>query len=377
MKIMKSLEEAEKLSKNENHNVYNREKFFDELELEKVDLDYNTIHSEILENIIINEDDSGISDLEIDNEEKPKSNFFQIKNIKEIIRKSVKELFPEFQGKDQTEFLIKKHIILNDNNKINDEKLNKDKIVQKPDDIKMNEKKNKKKIINFKKYNHNDDPYSNLNNYTSNYEIKTNPKKRLRDKHPLLKKFNFKALKKENIHKKVFRKFRKFILVFYNESKNHIFFEKNNLFWEKFTSNNLLPPMTIESKDGKVTEYKSFNSQYIVWLFEQEGINELFRLFIEKEKESIINDLISDYKLDNIKDKDIIVKLNQYLDFIPEIYSHKNIISLKEEETDEAELLKENYKDNLFNLIKAKENLGISKNNINLLDKKDYKEIPI
>ena len=369
MKIMKSLEEAEKLSKNENHNDYNREKFIDELELEKVDLDYNTIHSEILENIIINEDDSGISDLDIDNEEKPKSKIFQNKNIKEIIHKSVKELFPEFQGKDQTEFLIKKHIILNDN-KLNDEKV-------KPDEIKMNDKKNEKKIINFKKYNHNNDPYSNLNNYTSNYEIKTNPKKRLRDKLPLLKEFNFKVLKKENIHKKVFRKFRKFIIVLYNESKDHIFFEKNNLFWEKFTSKNLLPPMKIESKDGKVIEYKSFNSQYIIWLFEQEGSNELFRLFIEKEKESIINDLMSDYILDNIKDKDFIVKLRQYLDFIPEIYSHKNIISLKEEETDEAELLKKNYKDNLFNLIKAKENLGKSNYNINLLDKKDYKEIPL
>ena len=375
MKIMKSLEEAEKLSKNENHNDYNREKFIDELELEKVDLDYNTIHSEILENIIINEDDSGISDLDIDNnEEKPKSNFFQIKNIKEIIHKSVKEIFPEFQGKDQTEFFIKKHIILNDNNKLNDEKLNKNKIFQKPDDIKMNVKKNEKKIINFKKYNHNDDPYSNFNNYTSNYEIKTNPKKRQRDNHPLLKEFNFKVLKKENIHKKVFRKFRKFIIVLYNESKDHFFFQKNNSFWEKFTSNNFLPPMKIESKEGKVNEYKSFNSQYIMWLFEQEGIKESFRLFIKKEKESIINDLMSDYKLDNVNDKDIIVKLKQYLDFIPEIYSNKNTISLKEE----AELLEEkHHKDNLFNLIKTKENIGKSKNNINLLDKKDYKEIPI
>ena len=375
MKIMKSLEEAEKLSKNENHNDYNREKFIDELELEKVDLDYNTIHSEILENIIINEDDSGISDLDIDNnEEKPKSNFFQIKNIKEIIHKSVKEIFPEFQGKDQTEFLIKKHIILNDNNKLNVEKLNKNKIFQKTDDIKMNVKKNEKKIINFKKYNHNDDPYSNLNNYTSNYEIKTNPKKRQRDNHPLLKEFNFKVLKKENIHKKVFRKFRKFIIVLYNESKDHFFFQKNNSFWEKFTSNNFLPPMKIESKEGKVNEYKSINSQYIIWLFEQEGIKESFRLFIKKEKESIINDLMSDYKLDDVNDKDIIVKLKQYLDFIPEIYSNKNTISLKEE----AELLEEkHHKDNLFNLIKTKENIGKSKNNINLLDKKDYKEIPI
>ena len=375
MKIMKSLEEAEKLSKNENHNDYNREKFIDELELEKVDLDYNTIHSEILENIIINEDDSGISDLDIDNnEEKPKSNFFQIKNIKEIIHKSVKELFPEFQGKDQTEFLIKKHIILKNNNKLNVEKLNKNKIFQKTDDIKMNVKKNEKKIINFKKYNHNDDPYSNFNNYTSNYEIKTNPKKRQRDNHPLLKEFNFKVLKKENIHKKVFRKFRKFIIVLYNESKDHFFFQKNNSFWEKFTSNNFLPPMKIESKEGKVNEYKSFNSQYIMWLFEQEGIKESFRLFIKKEKESIINDLMSDYKLDDVNDKDIIVKLKQYLDFIPEIYSNKNTISLKEE----AELLEEkHHKDTLFNLIKTKENIGKSKNNINLLDKKDYKEIPI
>ena len=55
LKIMKSLEDAEVLSKSENSenlNSMNREKFYDELELEKIDLDYNSIHSEILENII-------------------------------------------------------------------------------------------------------------------------------------------------------------------------------------------------------------------------------------------------------------------------------------------------------------------------------------
>ena len=77
LKIMKSLEEAELLSKNENENNWNREKFLDELKLEKIDLDYNTIHSEIIENIIVNEDDSGISDIEIEEKEKIKK-IFQI-----------------------------------------------------------------------------------------------------------------------------------------------------------------------------------------------------------------------------------------------------------------------------------------------------------
>ena len=99
-----------------------------------------------------------------------------------------------------------------------------------------------KKIINFKKYNYTNDPYSNFNNnnLNRNYEIKTIPKKRLRDNHSLLKEFNFKLIKKENINKKIFRKFRNFIKVYYNENKNNTIFKNilERFFFKKFITSN-------------------------------------------------------------------------------------------------------------------------------------------
>ena len=376
MKIMKSLEEAEILSKNEKLDNYEREKFIDELELEKIDLDYNIIHSEILENIIIKEDDSGISDLDIDNEEKSKSNIFQIQKIKKMIHKSVQELFPEFQENDKSKFLIKKSIDINDNNnKLNEKLNNKEKIYEKNEDIKSIDNfstdiciEKEKKIINFKKYNYTNDPYSNFNNnnLNRNYEIKRIPKKRLRDNHSLLKEFNFKLIKKENINKKIFRKFRNFIKVYYNENKNNSIFKNNDIFWKDFSSKNLLPPMKIESNNGMITEYKSFNNEYLIWLFEQKGTTELFQLFINKEKNYIINQLIIDYNLDNINGKDIIDKLNKYLNFIPEIYSHKDNLTIKEEK----ELFNERKEDNKLN----GENVKEKNRKLNLMDKKYFME---
>ena len=49
--------------------------------------------------------------------------------------------------------------------------------------------------------------------------------------------------------------------------------------------------------------------------------------------------------MDNINGKDIIDKLNKYLNFIPEIYSHKDNLIIKEEK----ELFNEIKEDNKLN----------------------------
>ena len=128
LKIMKSLEDAELLSKNENSNNWKREKYFDELELEKIDLDYNTIHSEILENIILDENDSGISDLDNKDKEKNKKNIFQIQKMKKFIHKSIKSLLSENEEKESKPLIELKekeniniennHIFINNKNNI-------------------------------------------------------------------------------------------------------------------------------------------------------------------------------------------------------------------------------------------------------------------
>ena len=399
---MKSLEEAEMLCKNENNsNNLGREKFDDELMLEKYDLDYNTIHSEILENIIVNENDSGISDLEISKEEKNRNEIFQIQKMKKIIQKSIKSIFVE---NNENESLIKsketeiKQEKINNiiNNRKSENQINSNDIINPKEKIENNIKEEKKnnfisngivqksfneeivqreeEIINYKKYNKNNDPNSNYNNLTNKYEINNENKKRYRDSHPFLKNFNTKFIKKENIDKKIFRKFRKYFKKYYIENKNLSIFQKNQIFWKKFNSENLLPPLKIKSYNDKELEFKSFNAQYLIWLFSQEGVSELFRIFINNEGENIINSFITECNLTQTKDVNIVDKLRNYLNKIPEIYNSPDKKSILDENSESYSTEFNEKKDE----VKANNQFLSSKFNIlKIAEKKKFEEQPL
>ena len=356
LKVINNLENAKNLSEYEKKNERKREKFSDELDLQTIDLDYETIHSEILENIILDENDSGISDFDSSDEEEKEKNqekkIFEINKIKTIVRKSVKSLFIESQDNikfkpliHQESYILKEdknfgekkeekrgnEIINNNNEIITNENTNDFTEDIKTKEINENSSQEKEKIKNFKKYNIITDPNSNYNNFTKNYKIKNIPKKRYRDIHPFLKTFNPKFLKKENIDKKIFRRFRKFINILYKENKNSPIFSKNELFWKKFYFKNLLPPVKIVQNNDELIEHKSFNTQYLLWLFNQEGTTELFNLFIKAESENVINEFVVDYDLNKLKEPDIVEKLKEYIYLIPEIYDLKNKKVIHEE----------------------------------------------
>ena len=408
MKIMKNLENAKLLCENENTNDREGEKFIDELELQTIDLDYDTIHSEILDNIIFDENDSGLSDFDITEEEESKKKIFEISKIKTIIHKSVKSLFSECQEDDQFKPLIQNE------NEINKESMNKEKESENStdgliinsenrtqentdeisEDLKKKDNMNednsndvvekKKEIINYKKYNVYTDPYSNYNNFTKKYKIKNKPKKRFRDIHPFLKTFNPKFLKKENIDKKIFRRFRKFVKSLYKENKNSPIFSKNALFWKKFYIKNLLPPVKVVVDNGELIEHKSFNTQYLIWLFKQEGTTELFKLFTKKEAHNVLNNFISEYDLYKSNEPNIIDKLNQYINYIPEIYDSYNTDEKKIILAETKEILDTNdysgkKEDDITNLesYESDENTSNPFNlNFDLIEKKKFKEFP-
>ena len=421
LKILKNLENAKNLCGSENINNKGRKQFKDELELEKIGLDYDTIHSEILENIIFDENDSGISDFETKEKKNSQKKIFEINKIKKIINKSVRTLFEENNEYEEFKPLIQQEKEIK-NEFVNIEKTNEQNIEKDSVEIEVNneiktkentegfiEIKKENEIKNYKKYNILTDPYSNYNNFTKKFVIKENKKKRFRDIHPFLKTFNPKFLKKENINKKIFRKFRKFFKSYYKNNKNSPIISKNELFWKKFFIHNLLPPVKIEENEGEIIEHKSFNTKYLLWLFNQEGANELFKLFIEKEKENIINNFISEYNLHKSNESNIIEKISKYIDYIPEIYDNEKIIKLKEENDDE--ILDKNELDNKNVLVNKKidnithlesfDNDNIKENhnsflesfdnementnnsnynpfniNIDLIEKKNFKELP-
>ena len=384
-------------------------------ELQKVDLDYETIHSEILENIIFEENESGLSDFDEKEEQaeddgkndRRKEQIFDIVKIKNIIHKSVESLFEEEQENDEFKPLLKqeKEIAKNSENKLkenrcesitnNTEMKTQDFTVDIKDNLKeecfnkintidmktKNEENKEDEIINYRRYNYLTDPNSNYNNFSKKYEIKTNPKKRFRDIHPFLKTFNPKFLKKENIDKKIFRRFRKFVKSLYKKNKNLPVFIKNPLFWRKFYVKNLLPPVKIVlNHNGNLIEHKSFNTQYLIWLFNQQGTTELFEMFAKNELEFVINNFIEEYDLSESKEPGIIEKIKQYIKYIPEIYGEQNQRKevILEENMQNFEI---NYPNN-----KDEEDLdsidsGISSSNpFNLkfdeIGKKDFKETP-
>ena len=396
LKVLNNLENAKILCENEDINNKEREKFEDELELQNIDLDFNTIHSEILENIIFDENDSGLSDFDTTvADENPKKKIFEINKIKKIIHKSVESLFSECQNDEQYKPLIQQEKKINKENIIQEkgergENIEKDEIeisnnnenenktqdytnntVEYIEIKNENEKQNKneknsidkkeKNIISYKKYNYLNDPNSNYNNFTKKFIVEISSKKRFRDFHPFLKDFNPKFLKKENIDKKIFRKFRKFFKLYYKDNKNSPIFSKNVFFWKKFYTQNLLPPVKVEN-NGEIIEHKSFNTQYLIWLFNQEGTSELFKLFLEKESENVMNNFISKYNLYKSDEPNIIEKLKQYLEYIPEIYCKDN----NEEKNIPLEENKEIFDIDTNQFSKAKEENNIFTYNNNL-----------
>ena len=96
------------------------------------------------------------------------------------------------------------------------------------------------------------------------------------------------------------------------------------MFWKKFYIKNLLPPVKVVVDNGELIEHKSFNTQYLIWLFAQEGTTELFKLFTQKELDNVIDNFVSEYHLNKYKEPNIIEKLKQYITFIPEIYDSYN-----------------------------------------------------
>ena len=420
MKVMKNLENAKLLCKTEETNNRNGEKFKDELALKSIDLDYDTIHSEILENIIFDENDSGLSDFDTNEEEESKKKIFEITKIKTIIHNSVKTLFDQCQEDEQYKPLIQQEIKIEEDNKkdIIKEKIieninsglisnNENKTQENTDDFtedsKEKEKENsnnnknitedsstdviikeEKKIVNYKKYDIYTDPFSNYNNFTKKFKVNNKVKKRFRDIYPFLKTFNPKFLKKENIDKKIFRRFRKFIKFLYKENSKSPIFSKNPFFWKKFYIKNLLPPVKVVVDNGELIEHKSFNTQYLIWLFAQEGTTELFKLFTQKELDNVINNFVSEYHLNKYKEPNIIEKLKQYITFIPEIYDSYNTgekkVILEETkeifDTNECSGKKEDDITNLESYDSEIQENNPFNLNFELIDNKNFMEFP-
>lgn len=128
-----------------------------------------------------------------------------------------------------------------------------------------------------------------------------------------IKPFVFKQLKKENIDKKILRKFRKYVCLRLKQI-DHKFISK---FAVDFSSSIMFPPFTYNNQT-----FKSFNSSYLLWLFSNSELAEFFEEYIDLSLGKLIEFLVNTFK---VEDKDEIENLEKYLKVMVHIYSNSTI----------------------------------------------------
>ncbi len=145
--------------------------------------------------------------------------------------------------------------------------------------------------------------------------------KKQKAKIPFFKEFNFKFTKRENIDKKVLRKSKKFLKD--KLRKNMIDWESFDLneneikFWIDYLKLNLLPPMSYyDHICGKTIEFKSFNTNFIIWLFSHRGSIELFDIYLKEKLEEILNIFLKKFTIDSEEGS----RLVYYVQNLPKIF---------------------------------------------------------
>lgn len=130
-----------------------------------------------------------------------------------------------------------------------------------------------------------------------------------------LKEFNFEFAKRENIDKKIIRKFRKYVQDKY--FKNLKLTRKKSQFYDlmnQFLNKCLFPPC--KTYDNLI--FKSFSYSYLSWLFSHRILQLLFKKYIKSSLQTLANYLCEIFAVESSEEID---KLKNYLENYIEIYS--------------------------------------------------------
>jgi len=129
------------------------------------------------------------------------------------------------------------------------------------------------------------------------------------------------------------RKFRKYLKDNHKKVASEI---SGKVFWNKFIQDNLLPPMKYQAEN---VEYKSFNTNYMVWLMSHKGAVELYEKFISEHFDEILTMFVSKFSL---KEGEELQQLRVYIKNLASIFNsavssenseNQCCTTIKEEET--------------------------------------------
>ena len=136
-----------------------------------------------------------------------------------------------------------------------------------------------------------------------------------------IKEYKFRQLKRENVDKKILRKFKKFLKIKSKEKEDNEIksFIKSNEFWPEYIKLNLMPPFTY---DKEKISFKSFNTQYLCWFFEHKFSLELFNIFVRDNYENLLTMIKEAYTLSENSDDYSLLK--NYINTMPLIYGKES-----------------------------------------------------
>ena len=183
---------------------------------------------------------------------------------------------------------------------------------------------------NINEYNNNDNNLNEINTGKNTFKIKIifslnllkkndNKPQIIFNQLPFLSSFKPNYTKRELLDKKILRSFRKYVIET-SKKKNYGLIEKlkDNSFLILFTNLNILPPVNYtDVNTGEKVLFKSFNSQYLFWLFNKEGIKEIYFNFIKDEGKNLIEEISRYYDVQG-EDK---AKLIYYVENLPNIFN--------------------------------------------------------
>ena len=160
---------------------------------------------------------------------------------------------------------------------------------------------------------------------------------KIKSKIPFLKIFNIKFTKRENIDKKIIRKFRKFLKSFLNKQSTKVDRIENSDFWIAFINEELYPPIKFRCLDGnRIYEFKSFNTSYMSWIFSVNRAEIFYNEFFKEKGEETFNSILKKnnriIQCFNEEEKnDIYQQLMNYIKNLAYIFNINNYIENCEE----------------------------------------------
>lgn len=121
----------------------------------------------------------------------------------------------------------------------------------------------------------------------------------------------FKILKRENIDKKIIRKYRKFL----SELSKKKLIDINDSLIYNFCKGYIIPPFK-----NKEVEFKSMNTSYLVWLVTQQRLFDHYEEFVKENLKKISSSIIQNF---SINDKEEIEYLKNYIKSFTRIYENR------------------------------------------------------